>query len=173
MLGRFSDGSPALMEYPVGAGRVIVFGSDLNNRWNNLPLQPIFVPFVHEVLRYLVGARELPSEITIADVPAGVARRPGVVTVQPGTDGAGTSASSATRRAGRRIAVNVEPGEADTTRMTVEEFRKAVVPLNSAATAQEQSDARATEASQGYWRYGLLMMLAALVAEGLIGSRMV
>jgi hypothetical protein len=57
--------------------------------------------------------------------------------------------------------------------MTIDEFRKAVVPLNSAASAQERSDARATEASQSYWRYGLLMMLAALVAEGLLGSRMV
>ena len=55
VLARFDDGDPALLEYPDGPGRVLIFGSDLNDDWNDFPRRPGYVPFVHEALRYLAA----------------------------------------------------------------------------------------------------------------------
>ncbi len=57
VLARFDDGSPALLEYMAVPGRALVFASDLNNAWNDLPRRPGYVPFVHEALRYLAPRR--------------------------------------------------------------------------------------------------------------------
>ena len=45
---RFDDGSPALVERAVGSGRVVVWASTIDSYWTNLPLQPVFLPFVHQ-----------------------------------------------------------------------------------------------------------------------------
>ncbi len=56
-LARFTTGDTALIECPAGDGRALVLASDLDNRWNDFPLHATFVPFVHEVVRYLASAR--------------------------------------------------------------------------------------------------------------------
>ena len=53
ILGRFSDGGIALLERRSGAGRVVVMSSTLDAHWNDLALQPVFLPFLHQALRYL------------------------------------------------------------------------------------------------------------------------
>ena len=50
-------------------GRVLVFGSDLNYRWNDFPLQPAFVPFIHETVRYLASPRTSRTEYLVGDLP--------------------------------------------------------------------------------------------------------
>jgi hypothetical protein len=60
ILARFDDGAPALVEIPVGNGRVVVWTSDVTNRWNDLPLQPIFLPFIHQAVQYLARYRPRP-----------------------------------------------------------------------------------------------------------------
>ena len=54
VLMQFDNTEPALVERTVGAGRVILFASAMDLEWNNLPLQGLFLPFVHETLRHLV-----------------------------------------------------------------------------------------------------------------------
>ena len=61
VLARFDDGAPALVEIRVGDGAVMVWTSDATNRWNDLPLQPIFLPFVHQAARHLAGYRPRPA----------------------------------------------------------------------------------------------------------------
>ena len=39
-----------------GQGRVVLFASDLDRRWNDFPLHPSFVPFAMETLRHVAGA---------------------------------------------------------------------------------------------------------------------
>ncbi len=53
-----ADGSPLVVERAVGQGRVVLFASTFDNVWNDLPIQPIFVPFCAETARYLSGAAE-------------------------------------------------------------------------------------------------------------------
>jgi hypothetical protein len=53
VIARFDDGAPALAEAKRGDGRVIVWTSDLENFWNDLILQPVFLPFAHQLMQYL------------------------------------------------------------------------------------------------------------------------
>jgi hypothetical protein len=57
VLARFEDGSPALVEGRTGKGRVMLFTSSLGPSWNDLPLTPLYLPFIHQMVRY-AGARE-------------------------------------------------------------------------------------------------------------------
>jgi hypothetical protein len=57
VLARFEDGSAALIEGPAGKGRVLMFTSSLGPAWNDLSLTPLYVPFVHQMVRY-AGSRE-------------------------------------------------------------------------------------------------------------------
>ena len=63
IVARFSNGSPALLERPLGQGRVVLFASDVDRRWNDFPLHPAFVPFAIEALRYVAGDRREPREL--------------------------------------------------------------------------------------------------------------
>lgn len=56
VLMQFDNGSPAFIERHVGRGNVLLFASSLDTEWNNLPLQGLYLPFVHESLRYLAQA---------------------------------------------------------------------------------------------------------------------
>lgn len=54
-LARLNDGSPLLLEQSLGSGKVLVFTSTLDNIANDLPLQPVFVPFIERTAEYLSG----------------------------------------------------------------------------------------------------------------------
>ena len=54
VLMQFDNSEPALVERTVGDGKVILFASAMDLEWNNLALQGLFLPFVHEILRHLV-----------------------------------------------------------------------------------------------------------------------
>jgi hypothetical protein len=55
VLARHGDGSVALAETEAGRGRVLVWASALDNRWSDLPVQPVFLPLVHELARHASG----------------------------------------------------------------------------------------------------------------------
>ncbi len=65
---RLGNGDPILIERTVGSGRVLVFASTLDNVWNDLPLTPVFVPFVAEMARHLTGARATRGRALLGDV---------------------------------------------------------------------------------------------------------
>ena len=52
----FSDGTPAIIEGKAGLGKVVLInGSSWNLNWTNLPLKPIFLPLVQQILLYLTS----------------------------------------------------------------------------------------------------------------------
>ena len=57
VLARFEDGSPTLVEWRKGKGRVLAFTTSLGPSWNDLPLTPAYLPFVHQMIKY-AGQRE-------------------------------------------------------------------------------------------------------------------
>jgi hypothetical protein len=67
------------------------------------------------------------------------------------------------------IAVNVDPREGVTTSMPGEEFAARVDRVDTAGNASADVRSIHLESRQSYWRYGLLLMLAALVAESFVG----
>ena len=58
VLARFDDGSVALAERRLGEGYVLVWTSTMDAFWNDLAVQPVFLPFIHEMMRHLGGYRE-------------------------------------------------------------------------------------------------------------------
>ncbi|MGI9625639.1 MAG: BatA domain-containing protein, partial [Longimicrobiales bacterium] len=60
VLARFDDGSIALAEGRVGRGRVLIWATGLDRFWNNFPLQPVYLPFIHQLATYLGGQGEVP-----------------------------------------------------------------------------------------------------------------
>lgn len=151
---QFTDGSPALVERVQNAGRLMLFASDLDRRWNDLPLHPTFVPFTQEIVRYLGAKPAVVSTMLVADVPPGTPAVPGFASV-----------------ANRTVAVNVDPREASADRVTPIEFQKLVTRTTAGTDARVERRARETEGQQNYWRYGLMLLMATLVVEAFVGSR--
>ena len=68
VLARFDDGRVALAESRRGEGRVLVWASSLDTLWNDLPLKPVFLPFVQRLVAYLAGHREVQAWHRVGDV---------------------------------------------------------------------------------------------------------
>lgn len=149
---RFDDGSPALLERTEGQGRIVVFASDLDRRWNDFPVHPAFVPFVLESLRYVSSGVIEPAAYLIGRAPAGVGSVPGVHRTE----------------AGRAIAINVDGRESGTGVLSADEFRSMLQPVAQVA-ADPVAVEQQTEARQSLWQYGLLLMLVVLITESFVG----
>ena len=68
VLARYDDGLPALAVTPAGRGKVMVWTSSVDLGWNDLALKPVFLPFVHQVVRTLAGFEERPAALTVGQV---------------------------------------------------------------------------------------------------------
>ena len=51
----WADSKPALIEIKKGKGRILLWTSSLNLDWNLFALDPLYVPFVFELLKYSTG----------------------------------------------------------------------------------------------------------------------
>ena len=156
VLARFSGAGDAIVEQAVERGRLIVFASDLDNRWNRFPLNPSFVPWAIETARYLTQGREQRQSFTLPDVPPGAQSHPGVQQL-----------------GGRTVAVNPDVRESNPSRTTVDEFMAGITRLNQVAAVRAQAVAREQEERQRLWQFGLLAMFVALAGEGFIGRKAV
>ncbi len=67
VLARYSDGQVALAEKKVGDGIVLVWTSTTDTYWNDLALQPVFLPFVHRMMRYLARYEEVRPFFTVGE----------------------------------------------------------------------------------------------------------
>jgi hypothetical protein len=67
VLARFDDGGVAVAEQRMGTGRTIVIVSALDGLWNDLPRQPVFLPFVHQLAQYASGYRAGRSVYEVGD----------------------------------------------------------------------------------------------------------
>jgi hypothetical protein len=153
VVARFTDGAPALVERSEGKGRVVLFASDLDRRWNDFPLHPSFVPFAIETLRHVAGPRDEARAYVVGRVPEGVREAPGIYAL-----------------ANRTVAVNVDPREGATARLSEQEFRDLVDVVARPAAGPADVRAQQVEGSQGYWRYALMLMLGVLVVESVVGK---
>ena len=81
VIASYDDGSPALFEKPYGnLGRVLCFTSTIDREWNDLPIRAVYLPFLHESIKYLAlkDAEALPDyrvgdyvELKVSDVENG------------------------------------------------------------------------------------------------------
>lgn len=159
-LARFTDGTAALIECSVGPGRVLILASDLDHRWNDFPLHPSFVPFLHEAVRFLASTHRVENEYLLGEGPAAQAAEPGFVTLP--AEGL---------KPARQIAVNVNPAEADPARLTLADFDAAVIRLRDTGSGTQTS--RPEEDRQQIWRYLLALVFVVLVGESVVAARTV
>src|SRR5262245_28969656 len=53
VLAKFEDGSPVLIESAKEDHGMLIFNSTVDNKWNDFPLKPSFLPLFHEMVSYL------------------------------------------------------------------------------------------------------------------------
>jgi hypothetical protein len=68
VIARYDDGSVAMAELRRGRGRVVVWTNTLDDYWNDLIRQPVYLPFMHRVAEYLGGRAEALPWFTIGQV---------------------------------------------------------------------------------------------------------
>ena len=202
VLARFDDGTPALMEsrsQNAGAGRVLLWTSTLNLEWNDLPVKPVFLPFVHTVTKYLADFTEPPASLTVGQVIPAPRKAPGKGAAHGGTiavapsgarvpveteDGAlelaeqgfydirtlGAGADSATT-----LASNVDLSESDLAPLDPRELAAAVAghaPGNAGGPGGARPSDEAQAQAQRLWWYLLVAGGLLLAAETLLSNRL-
>ena len=68
VVARYNDGGAALLERQIGQGRVLLLTTTLDTHWNNIALQPAFLPFLHQSLRYLTAFESYPNQSTVGNI---------------------------------------------------------------------------------------------------------
>lgn len=196
ILARFDDGDAALVERRVGSGRVLVWTSTFDTYWNDFALQPVFLPFVHQITKSLAGFRPPATSQTVGDVvdlesipelALGGEGEAALVATGPGGQAVpirdvlelGDQGFYSLGRDGEELAVlaaNVDVRESDLAAVDAEELGAALAPAGSAAGAtpgvavERTPDER--ESTQGLWRYLVLAVLLLLVAEVFVANRL-
>ena len=199
VLARFDDGAPALVEATAGRGRALVWGTTLDSYWTDLPLHPVFLPFMHRLASYAARQRFADASLTVGDaldvtrIPD-LARLGDLVLESPTGKLMRLSIASGTTVAalreqgfyelrgpasavgsGRPIAVNVDPSEADLSHFDPAELVAAAgaTPSTSAALKPGITPLSSAEMErrQTLWWYLLLAALIALAAETVLSNR--
>lgn len=64
----YADGSPLLIERQIGAGRVLLLTAPVERSWNDLAIHPLFVHFIAQAARYLIGPDAAAASSTVGSV---------------------------------------------------------------------------------------------------------
>ncbi|MGQ0648690.1 MAG: VWA domain-containing protein [Gemmatimonadaceae bacterium] len=201
VLARFDDGSAALTEHQLGRGRILTWGSSFDGYWNDLPRQPVFLPFVHQLVRYAAAYRdqkryyavgESVQPVDVAGAGTTVANaRWSIVTPSKkrlGVGGEGNPATLDIREAGiyeirpsgvpnaepRLLAANIAPDELDFQSFDVLRLTNALAPSTSttaSAAPDPQQLLTEREQRQSLWWYILAVTAAILLVEGILARR--
>ena len=209
----FDDGSPALLdltpppaEEAAGGsgvrerGRVLVLPTSLDTFWNTLPVQAVFLPFVHRSVEYLAGYSLARSWYRVGEVAS--VELPGPSLDEPGDGYIAVAPSGGERRveagedllldveepgfyefrevradvAAERltVAANVPVSESDLGALDLDEFTSRIRPVRSedeAAALASAATPEERERRQRLWWYLIAAAAAVLAAEGLFGNR--
>jgi hypothetical protein len=192
VLARFEDGSPALIESNTGKGRVLLFTSSLGPSWNDLPLTPLYLPFIHQMVRY-AGTHEanawygLGQTFTVkkdgAGAPPAVDTPAGARLNETRSTSDGDLLVTAREPGFYRLrynsqpdfaAVNIDGAEGDFSKLNLQEFVAGVTggagAAEGAGTSQQLSGEE-VEGRQKVWWSLLLVALLLLLVESLLARR--
>ena len=195
VLARFDDGAVAAAERRVGTGRVIAWSTTLDNSWNSFALKPVYLPFVHQLVRYLARYEQPLSWRTVGqvvDLSALLKSRADRVVVTPSDERVRVPASESgllelneqgvyeirTGAGGStrpdRIAVNLDPAESDLTPMDPQELVAAVTGRAAPTSTQPTLEITAEDAErrQALWWYLLVAGLLLLAAEMAVSNHL-
>ena len=198
VLARFDDGAVAAAERKVGAGRVVVWASSLDDSYSDLPKKPVYLPLVHQLVKYLAqfeAPRAWQIVGQVVDVQSLTKSRANWVVVTPSGKRVPQSgpleldeqgvyqvrpAGAADGFAPQAIAVNIDPAEEDLSTIDPAELVAAItghaVAGNAAAiptgAETEAIDIKDAERKQSFWWYLLVTGLLLLAAETVVSNRL-
>ncbi len=200
VLVRYDDGAVAAAERRVGNGRVIIWTSTLDDSFTDIGVKPIFLPLVHQLVRYLGRYEQPASWYTVGqvlDLSARAKNRNDRVIVTP--SGTRTTQQAAkgsadgslelveqgvyeVRTTGANVgrpealAVNLDPAESD---LAALDPRELVASVTGHATAESAEPAMAQEMTreeaekrQSLWWYLLVAGILLLGTETLISNHL-
>jgi hypothetical protein len=192
VLARFEDGSPALVESRTGKGRVLLFTSSLGPSWNDLPLMPLYLPFIHQMVRYAGAREEAPwfglgqtftvrkttnGQLPLVDTPGGARLSEGRNT--PDGDLLVTARELGFYRLRYEgqpgfVAVDTDGAEGDFTKLNFADFVAGVTGgsgTGEGSDANRNASGEEVEGRQRVWWSLLLLALLLLVAESVLARR--
>ena len=198
VLAKFDDGNPAILEKPIGMGKVLLMPSSFSPVWNDFAIRGVFLPFLYQTVDYLGGrlgstgsgrhyylvgeaVRLSSTRSTTLTKPSGVQ-----VTVigssdetplftetnEPGLYQMGRNGISGA------FAVNLDTEESDIDHVDIEEFVAAVI--NPAEESQEKREMQTQvslaenteiERRQRLWWYLSLVLLVLILGETYLAGR--
>ena len=182
------DGTPLLIERLLGAGRVLLFTSSLDREWNDLPVQPVFVPFIAGLANHLLGGAGFTNEAALGSTLAvrALGMQGGQIFNPQGDKALGLSGGTddvlldqigfyevVGGGATELVAVNFDPRESDLTPIdvpTVERWQGLGVRAQdqSATGVATLAENESTPSPLGPWL--LIALLAMVVVESWVGN---
>ncbi|MSU51274.1 MAG: VWA domain-containing protein, partial [Opitutus sp.] len=191
IVAKFDAGDPALMEVPVGKGRLYVLASGWQPEDSQLAVSSKFVPLIWSLLEQTGGVASFATQFSVGDavpLPAELAatgvRAPGGTDALPVAMGAPFALTAQPGiyevNGGVRVlrfAVNLDANESRTTPLGPDELEQLGVPIARAKTvAQVPSDKKSVlqgleaENRQKLWRWFIAATLAVLLMESALAG---
>jgi hypothetical protein len=189
---RLANGLPLFIDRKVGEGHVMIFASAFDNYSNNLPLQPVWLPFLEQTTHEMGGVGSARGNYKVGsyvDLRTAKERNVPVTIMGPGDKRLLSLAESAKattfqfpsegffdirRDNGREelAAVNADRRESDFTMLsadTVKSWKNTGIASRSEAGAASSRDKRDDNAE--LWFYALVLLAILALAESYIGNR--
>lgn len=194
VVAKFDSGDPALLEVPVGKGRVLVVTSSWHPDDSQFAVSSKFVPLLWSILELAGGTGVVTTQYSVGDAiqlrpePAvAVIRGPDGATVnlpEKAVDFRGTlqpGIYEAGAREGQRsqlFAVNLDPNESRTTALGMDELEQLGLPVAKAPAVPKTASESATTLLQGVeaenrqklWRWFIVATLAVLLIESALAG---
>ncbi|GAB5559135.1 MAG: BatA domain-containing protein [Synoicihabitans sp.] len=172
VVARFDNQQPAVIETPVGEGRLIVWTSSWSPRDNPWVLSTKFVPWLQSLAERATGGT---APLAVTDLSNRDRLDLAPDTVVPDTPGVHSVTGSNGKP--RSVALNIPPGEIQSEVLSWDAFEDLGVPLANRTTAPvartgdsqlRPESGLVSESRQRAWRWLILVAVGLLVIEGLL-----
>ncbi len=196
VIAKFDSGDPALVETPLGAGRILILTSSWQPESSQLAVSSKFVPLLYSILEGSGAPAPLPAQYWVGDVvplgPFSVNGQSALTVRLPDGSQVNQSAAEtnffrtgipgiytvASEQASKKFVVNLDPSESRTAQLPLEELERLGVPASRQASASRVADERKSmlqnaeaESRQKLWRWFISGTLVVLLFETWLAAR--
>lgn len=202
IISAYDDGNPALLEKDYGTGRVLCLTSTIDREWNDLPIRAVYLPFLHECIKYLalVRTEDVPEHrvgdsITLSGFDAQIGAEVAIfnpsktetrIGLEEGsvmyrdTHLPGIYSVHASGTEPRYFVVNVDATESNLASRDVEELTSMLIGTPTDANGENEGTSgeliaqyrQDVENNQNVWTYLIFAVLALAIIEMFFANRL-